>query len=88
MNVESVPAHFQLADTVYFLTRTHAGLTELYTLDEFAVYPICELGPVEEVIPVRNDRPSSEVLFRLAGNRFVRFSGGGVVGLEVEIEQG
>lgn len=39
------------------------------------------------MIPVRCGNETEEVIFRIYGNRFVKFVDGAIVGLEVEIDQ-
>jgi hypothetical protein len=53
LNVASVPAHFTLGDSVFFLACSHAGQAEILKLEGCEAMPVGEVGSVEEVIPVR-----------------------------------
>lgn len=81
MSIGSIPFHFKLNGGLYFLTASHLLQAEVYRVDGCDVLQLCEVGRVEEVIPVRCGKETEEIIFRMPGNRFVKFVDGGVVGL-------
>lgn len=53
MSICSIPYHFKLNEGLYFLGASHTLQAEVYKVDGCDVLQLCEVGRVEEVIPVR-----------------------------------